>query len=281
MSIARKLLVVEDLMRERLRPVRHFKFEELADSDLNRDKEVEPWQIPPVVYQTLESRSLDVRHRSHSLIFREINPSLSFKLFDARQRDEYIFENWGSHEVAKIYRDSLFPVMKADIFRYCVIYDNGGYYVDATKGIFTSLRTLHSPTDAGLISYENNVAAVLPDMEVASLMKCPTQYVINWAFGFVAKHKVLELMIQNIVEYSDLFVRQTYSHPKTASLALSATGMFTKTVRDYLGKFGAKDLAQADRDFNGTGLFRLRGANNPWPPVPHHYSEARDSSILK
>jgi hypothetical protein len=56
--------------------------------------------------------------------------------------------------------------------------------------------------------------------------------------------------------------------------------MFTKTVRDYVEEFGAEDLAQAGTDFDGTGLFRLRGANNPWPPVPHHYSEAKNSPIL-
>jgi mannosyltransferase OCH1-like enzyme len=188
--------------------------------------------------------------------------------------------NWGGEDIFGVYQQTLFPVMKADVFRYCVVYDKGGYYVDATKGIFRDLRSFHAKTDSGLISFEKNVSPVPPNLASGKNLLLPEFFVANWAFGFSRHHKILESMIENILVYSSLFQKKIYEHPKTAILSLSATGMFTKTVRDYVEEFGAEDLAQAGTDFDGTGLFRLRGANNPWPPVPHHYSEAKNSPIL-
>lgn len=189
-------------------------------------------------------------------------------------------QNWVGEEIFEVNSQSNFSVMKADVFRYYVIFDNGGYYVDATKGIFRDLKSFHAKTDSGLISFERNVSPIPPSLGSARELLFPEYFVINWAFGFSRQHKLLEKMLENIVVYSFLFRKKMYEHPKTAILSLSATGMFTKTLRDYVEEYGAEGLAQAGTDFHGTGLFRLRGANNPWPPVPHHYSEARDSWIL-
>ncbi len=89
------------------------------------------FRIPPVVYQTWEENLFGRRHLRALERFREINGDLQFILMDRTQRDAYMAESWGHHPVHAIYRGAQFGPMRADIFRYCLLHERGGYYFDA------------------------------------------------------------------------------------------------------------------------------------------------------
>ena len=91
--------------------------------------------IPQNVYQTWETRSLGKTHAKSIQEFRENNPTFSFYLYEKEKRDSYMESSWGGEDISKIYFKSIFGPMKADIFRYCVLYDLGGYYFDIAKGL--------------------------------------------------------------------------------------------------------------------------------------------------
>ncbi len=82
--------------------------------------------ITPAVYQTWESNHFGKRHAQEMQKFRSLNPGLDFFLFNKFQRDVYMKENWGERPIYKAYQDAIFGQTKADIFRYCIIYDKGG-----------------------------------------------------------------------------------------------------------------------------------------------------------
>ena len=86
--------------------------------------------IPNNVYQTWETRYLGKTHAKSLIDFRNTNPSMSFYLYDKDKRDNYLKKNWSGHPIYNVYSNSLFGPMKADIFRYCILYDLGGYYFD-------------------------------------------------------------------------------------------------------------------------------------------------------
>ena len=51
-------------------------------------------------------------------------------------------ERWGSHPIGDLYQRAQFGVMQADLFRYCMIHDRGGFYLDINKILIVPLRTL-------------------------------------------------------------------------------------------------------------------------------------------
>ena len=50
--------------------------------------------------------------------------------FSHEERDSYMKSFWGNSEIFNIYLNSTFQQSKADIFRYCFLFDNGGFWLD-------------------------------------------------------------------------------------------------------------------------------------------------------
>jgi len=85
--------------------------------------------IPHVIYQTWESHDMPERMAAAATAIREANPGFGYQLFDAAERRVFLVENF-SEAVVDAY-DTLVPnAFKADLWRYCVLYLRGGFYVD-------------------------------------------------------------------------------------------------------------------------------------------------------
>lgn len=235
--------------------------------------------IPRAVYQTAESREVHPTHYSSIEHFRRLNDDLDFVLFDKNARETYMAENWAKHPIFGVYQRARFGQMKADIFRYCIIFDRGGYYIDFNKGIEGRITDLHPPEATGLVSYETNPELIFPDFETARQLQNPFNLVMQWAFGFTAGHRFLDFLIQNIAETEPFFRGHRFQNPKAALLTLSATGMFTKVFREYVKKNGLGGIYEAGVDFHGKGIFRLRGSKFLWKDG-EHYSAQRDLPLF-
>ena len=80
-------------------------------------------KIPNIDYQTWPEKKLPWRLANNIKEFRDLNKDHSFLIFTDRDRDNYMKTYWGNHEIYKIYRDSIFQPSKADIWRYCILYE--------------------------------------------------------------------------------------------------------------------------------------------------------------
>lgn len=77
--------------------------------------------------------------------------------------------------------------MKAAIFRYCILFQNGGYYFDINKGCDCNITDPH-PADAHeLITYENNPEIILPALEAFNNIQYPLNAMSQYMFGFIKK----------------------------------------------------------------------------------------------
>ena len=115
-----------------------------AIGDRNGSPANPPWDsaIPPRLIQTAEQDRFGRNHHTTLLDLRERNPELSFEFWDRKRRDRYMQERWGSHPIGDLYQRAQFGVMQADLFRYCVIHDRGGFYLDINKILIVPLRSL-------------------------------------------------------------------------------------------------------------------------------------------
>jgi inositol phosphorylceramide mannosyltransferase catalytic subunit len=235
-------------------------------------------RIPPVVYQTWEDRYFGRRHAEEMRQFRALNPDLSFKLFDRESRDAYMTERWQDHAIYAVYANSLFGSMKADIFRFCILFDRGGYYFDIGKGCRKPLTSLHARDCSGLITFEDNDLFLPPCHEVFGLLSYPLKYALMWGLAFEQNHRIPEMMIDRIVDYYPLFRNVIFENPKSGILALASTGMYTSVVRDYFATSDAVGIKQLGIYFESYGIFALRGSEFRNRRVPHT-TTARHSVI--
>lgn len=260
----------------RVRPPSDTQLVSVADQLVEQDHDL---GIPPIVFQTAESRLVHPSHAKAIRAFREINPSLSFVLFDGRERDEYMMKSWSGHPILDVYKRAKFGQMRADIFRYCIVYQRGGYYFDFNKGCQVSLRSLHPPEALGLVTYESNPSLLFPSPPQASNISNPFNLVAQWGFGFSARHELLRMAIERIVEIEPFFRDRRFKRPKEALLTMSAPGLFTYVFREYAAQFGLADIVEAGEDFNGFGLFRLRGSMK-LQSRETYYGQQKDQEIV-
>ena len=60
--------------------------------------------------------------------------------------EDYMEKNWGKQKIYQIFKNSLIGPLKSDIFRYCILYDQGGYYFDISRACKIPLTKLHNKT---------------------------------------------------------------------------------------------------------------------------------------
>jgi mannosyltransferase OCH1-like enzyme len=237
--------------------------------------------IPPFVYQTWENNLFGKTHYKQIVKFRKNNHDLTFLLFDKKKRDDYMIERWSDHEILKVYQKAKLGVMKSDIFRHCILYDQGGYYFDISKGTKVSLRSLHTESTEAIISNEPLECIIPPHNNLFKKLKHPHNNFLTWGLGFKKNHPIPKMMIEAISNDYKHYLGKIFSRPKLAVLSLTATGQFTKVVRDYILNHELNDdhLIQSGIYFNGEGIFSMKGCR-----VRHHtapsYADLKDISVF-
>ena len=86
--------------------------------------------IPKKIFQTWENDTPPFKMSQAMESWKQKNPTWEYKLFTAEERVEFIRKNF-SKEVLEAYHTLIPPAFKADLWRYCVLYIEGGIYVDA------------------------------------------------------------------------------------------------------------------------------------------------------
>ena len=234
--------------------------------------------IPACCFQTAESRRFGRSHHAALQSLRDLNPDLHFLLFDAARRDAYMAERWGDQPIGQLYRRARFGAMRADLFRYCVLFDQGGFYLDINKLVIAPLRSFVGDDHHGLISFES-IWCQLPALpEAAAQLQHPSRYVLQWCLGFAPGHPLLAAMITNIERYAAAYDGRCFENPSEAVRSLSGPGLFTQTVRDYAATHSLASIAQAGIDFQGH--LRYPTERELMYMQQPHYKEARHQPIF-
>jgi len=85
--------------------------------------------IPLKIYQTWRTKELPEKMRENVERLKSQNPDFEYHLFDDEDCRKFIQENF-EEDVSNAY-DKIIPgAYKADLWRYCILYINGGIYLD-------------------------------------------------------------------------------------------------------------------------------------------------------
>jgi mannosyltransferase OCH1-like enzyme len=123
--------------------------------------------ITKTVYQTWKTTQLPAAVEALRQKHIVENPSFSFVLYDDDDIEHYIESNFSS-EVVQAFRKLRIGPAKADFFRYCVMYVDGGVYLDLDTALMKPLSNLlEEASPGGLISREANPGVFLQWMLVS------------------------------------------------------------------------------------------------------------------
>lgn len=274
-GIGHYIWVLRRLAKRKKRKAHFF----LEISDREADREITQ-AIPAVVYQTWPNRQVDDEHFEGIERFRSLNPELKFTLFTEPERRQYMESEWSGHPIKGVFDNAIYPQIKTDVFRYCLLFERGGYYVDFNKAIYGNIRSFHQPESKALISYDMWETHVLAPRNVAKQLDQPHKMFSQYAFGFSPRHQILSLVIDRVVELAEVFENRIVRSARDAVWALSGPGAFTTGVWEWISQSGAaNDLTITDVAFNGTAVYRIRGSHRKSVKNPY-YGDGSDCLIL-
>jgi hypothetical protein len=165
--------------------------------------------IPKKIYQTWETKDIPDKIQQKINEMMEVNPEYSHELYDDSDRFFFIKENYGK-QVSDAYESLNLGVAKADLWRYAILYKNGGIYLDLDSQIYSNLNSLIDENDKAIISREGN----------------PNTFV-QWCLMFDKNHPILENTLKRCI-YNIL--------NKTTENIFRLTGpaLFSDSIREVL-----------------------------------------------
>ena len=112
--------------------------------------------IPKVIIQTSnENMNKSVFHYNSIISFVELNPEYEYKFFNDDDCRKYIVDNF--KDIIDVY-DLLVPgKIKADLFKYAYLYNNGGCYFNCKTILFKPLNKIIKVQDKIILYSDNNV----------------------------------------------------------------------------------------------------------------------------
>ena len=194
-------------------------------------KNDEEYLIPKIIHQTFATRILPDDIITIIDNNKKLCPDCIFKFYNDEDCDIFIKNNFDDR-VYKSYKtiNPIYGAMKADFFRYCILYIEGGVYLDVKSILHQNIFNHIKKNDVCILDIERNYLEPWrtnnPTFE-------------QWLLIFCKNHPYLLHMINQMIYYIDIRFEPSIEYIRelnTKQKILHVTGpdAFTKSVKDYI-----------------------------------------------
>jgi mannosyltransferase OCH1-like enzyme len=214
------------------------------------------YKIPKIIHYTFKTNFLPkniVDVINHN---KQICNDFEFKFYDDDDVDNFIKShfNINVYNAFKSINDK-FGAMKADFFRYCVLYIHGGVYIDIKSKINYPLNKIIRANDICILD--------IPRNNLERWRRYSPTYE-QWLLIFAPKHPYLHSMINLMIKYISKKYNPTIKGIRTLTTKekiLNVTGpdSFTKAINLYLILNNKQPM---HRCINYLKYFQLNGTDN-------------------
>jgi inositol phosphorylceramide mannosyltransferase catalytic subunit len=164
--------------------------------------------IPRVLHQTFPSRILPIAFRENVRRLRELHPNWDYRFYDDDDIVQYIRTHYGEEIFAYFMRiDARYGAARADVFRYLLMYREGGVYLDIKSAARGPLDEVLRSDDQYVLSYWRG-SQFSGWGDYSELREYGGREFQQWhiitAPGHPYLRSVLEIVLQNIESYAPL-----------------------------------------------------------------------------
>jgi mannosyltransferase OCH1-like enzyme len=195
-------------------------------------------KIPRVIYQTFEEYEIPNGMFEAIQSWKDLNPEYEHYYYSEKDRLEFI-EKFFDKKVLDAYLSIIPGAFKADLWRCCMLYENGGVYVDSDMICLQSLNDYLEEGDEFLISRDDPMSKT---------------FLANGFIASVPKHPFLKQQIDSIVNNIETKKECYY-------LEISGPALFGKSVNKILGLGQDSNYTLGVSDING---YRIKVLKHEW-----------------
>ena len=199
-------------------------------NNLATDSTGSVYKIPMICYQTWEEKCFYKSFAKSLIDMRKKNCDFSFMLYEAAERDSYMKNKWGHRKIYEVYERARFNPMKADIFRYCILYDSGGVYCDISLGPKRQFRELLlGDHDFFVVLDTFSDHIFLPEKRCLFLnMDLRAHYLLNGLIGAKPQTNFINSVIDAIELWFDHYDNPICQNPRLDIISYTGPGRLTE-----------------------------------------------------
>lgn len=198
--------------------------------------------VPRLVYQTygdLSKLPFEIREKNERL--EVLNPEYTFIYFDDNTMLQWIERNCSDREVGAYRRiNPNYGGARADLFRYLIVHQQGGVYLDIKSTCTVPFDSLIRPNDYFILSHwpMDQTDPISTFGQHKSLQKLGVRELQQWFLVASPRSDFLEKVIDQVVmniESNELFINTKYG--KLGALELTGPIQYTKTIYPLLSEY--------------------------------------------
>ena len=213
--------------------------------------------IPKTIFQTFKSSSLPWITKWHIYRMKKMNPNYAYEFYTDERIIEFIRTYFGI-DTLNIYLKIQVGAAKADFFRYLVLFNFGGIYLDIDSQIKKPLDKLIQTNDKAIISLEDN-----------------QRFYVQWAMLYEANHPFLAKTIEIVVENIRHNKYPIDSHKMTGPSA------YTEAIHRCLEENPSISYRQFGIDYNGHFKFSYPMSKFFLYNKKDHWKQMQQHGVLK
>ena len=231
-----------------LRQLRH-NLNQLGDHNYVSPKEMGD-RIPKGIHQTYYKKDLPIELQNNVNQLKLMNPDWSYKIYDDSDIENYIELHYP--ELVAIYHkiNPIYGAARADFFRYLLIYNEGGVYLDIKSSVTKPLDEIIKNDDVYLLSHWNNDLG--ESQENAGLhhrIDNPYGEFQQWHIVAAKGHPFLKAVIDNVCH--NIHIYNAFFNQTGRWGVLNVTGpiAYTLAITPYLNQYPHR-LERSGEDYN-------------------------------
>jgi len=198
--------------------------------------------ILKTIYQTWSTQNLPKKLRKLHDKMRSNNPEFEHIIYTDEQMNDYMNAN-ADKEILDAYWRVNHIVAKADLWRYTILLNTGGVYLDIDSEITGSLNSLINNEDRAIITPEIH-----------------ENLFIQWGLIFEKNHLILDKTLNNIL--SDIKIGQNKHNHHALTVGNYAKAIFDLTKCNNVEFKWVSPKAQKDMTYNlSDSSFRIVGSD--------------------
>jgi mannosyltransferase OCH1-like enzyme len=112
--------------------------------------------LPKIIHQTYPDRQLPSFYQQNITRIKQLNPGWDYRLYDDKDIQDYIARHFPG--LLNYYNriDARYGAARADLFRYLVVYNEGGIYLDIKSTVTRPLNEVLPEKETYLLSHWDN-----------------------------------------------------------------------------------------------------------------------------
>jgi mannosyltransferase OCH1-like enzyme len=247
--------------------------------------------IPRDLYRTWKSRKFDYLHYREIKKLMSINKKWSLYFSDDEEMKGFIHQKYAGEKLERIFQNSTYPSLKADIWRLAKLYESGGAYLDIDSTFTCSFEDLPLDTTELFSTEKNELKDILlPGVSPMRSFFEKNAYelqgqgfntnsvILNWAFFVRPRHPILEIALETLIENSDYFVGRNFTNVHLGVVNFSGPILLTQAVWKYVLR--GNQVSIMGIDFDGKGIFKRVPKFGEYVNQPHTTS-FHNTSVIK